>query len=123
MGELRNHFRPEFLNRVDDIVLFRPLTLTELKRIVDLQLTLLRIRLAERNVVIELTDAAKEHIARESYDPVYGARPLKRFLQRQLETSLSRKLISGEISDGSHVTVQCKGGELVFESNAMKKAA
>ena len=123
MAELRAHFRPEFLNRVDDIVLFRPLTLAELKRIVDLQLGLLRVRLAERNIEIELTDAAKEHIARESYDPVYGARPLKRFLQRQVETPLSRKLIAGEITDGSHVTVECKAGELIFGTNAAKKPA
>ena len=123
MAELRAHFRPEFLNRVDDIVLFRPLTLAELKRIVDLQLGLLRVRLAERNIEIDLTDATKEHIARESYDPVYGARPLKRFLQRQVETPLSRKLIAGEITDGSHVTVECKAGQLIFESNAAKKPA
>ena len=123
MAELRAHFRPEFLNRVDDIVLFRPLTLIELKRIVDLQLGLLRVRLAERNIEIDLTDATKEHIARESYDPVYGARPLKRFLQRQVETPLSRKLIAGEITDGSHVTVECKAGQLIFESNAAKKPA
>ena len=123
MAELRAHFRPEFLNRVDDIVLFRPLTLIELKRIVDLQLGLLRVRLAERNIEIELTDGAKEHIARESYDPVYGARPLKRFIQRQVETPLSRKLIAGEITDGSHVTVEFKARELVFESNAAKRPA
>ncbi len=123
MAELRAHFRPEFLNRVDDIVLFRPLTLIELKRIVDLQLGLLRMRLAERNIEIVLTDAAKEHIARESYDPVYGARPLKRFIQRQVETPLSRKLIAGEITDGSHVTVEFKAGQLIFESNAAKKPA
>lgn len=90
---------------------------------IDLQLGLLRVRLAERNIEIKLTDAAKEHIARESYDPVYGARPLKRFLQRQVETPLSRKLIAGEITDGSHVTVEFKAGELIFKSNAAKKPA
>ncbi|MDB6054566.1 MAG: ATP-dependent chaperone ClpB [Verrucomicrobiales bacterium] len=123
MGELRSHFRPEFLNRVDDIVLFRTLTLGELKHIVDLLLTLLRSRLAERQIEIVLTEAARDYIAREGYDPVYGARPLKRFLQRRVETPLSRKLISGEITDGSHVTVDLKAGELVFESNVLKKAA
>ena len=122
LAELRAHFRPEFLNRVDDIVLFRSLTLAELMRIVDLQLNLLRARLAERNIAIDLTDAAKEYIAREAYDPVYGARPLKRFIQRYVETPLSRKLIVGEITDGSHITVEFKAGALVFTSLAHKLA-
>jgi ATP-dependent Clp protease ATP-binding subunit ClpB len=121
MAEMRAHFRPEFLNRVDDIVLFKPLTLAEIKRIVELQLKLLRARLADRRIELELSDAAKEHIAREGYDPVYGARPLKRFLQRHIETPLSRKLISGEITDGSRITVDFKKGELLFESTALKK--
>ena len=116
MGELRAHFRPEFLNRVDDIVLFKPLTLNEIKLIVELQLTLLRSRLADRNISLELSDAAKEYVAREGYDPVYGARPLKRFLQRQVETVLSRKLLSGEIADGAKVTVDFKKGALVFSA-------
>ncbi|RME94919.1 MAG: AAA family ATPase, partial [Verrucomicrobia bacterium] len=116
MAELRAHFRPEFLNRVDEIVLFKPLTLAEIKQIVELQLKLLRQRLAERRIELELTDAAKEHIAREGYDPVYGARPLKRFLQRHVETALSRKLLAGEITDGSRVTVDFRDGALVFEA-------
>ena len=116
MGELRAHFRPEFLNRVDDIVLFKPLTLNEIKHIVELQLTLLRSRLADRHISLELSDAAKEYVAREGYDPVYGARPLKRFLQRQVETVLSRKLLSGEITDGAKVTVDFKKGALVFNA-------
>ncbi|MDB6024902.1 MAG: ATP-dependent chaperone ClpB [Verrucomicrobiales bacterium] len=121
MKELREQFRPEFLNRVDDIVLFKLLTLTEIKRIVDLQLKLLRERLAERHIEIDLTEAAKEYIAREGYDPVYGARPLKRFLQRHVETALSRKLVAGEISDGTRVMVDFKKGELVFETTRPKK--
>jgi ATP-dependent Clp protease ATP-binding subunit ClpB len=123
MNELRGHFRPEFLNRVDEIVLFKPLTLAEIKRIVELQLTLLRTRLADRHIELELSDAAKEHIAREGYDPVYGARPLKRFLQRQVETALSRKLLAGDITDHSRVTVELKEGELVFSATPLKKAA
>jgi ATP-dependent Clp protease ATP-binding subunit ClpB len=123
MNELRGHFRPEFLNRVDEIVLFKPLTLAEIKRIVELQLTLLRTRLADRHIELELSDAAKEHIAREGYDPVYGARPLKRFLQRQVETALSRKLLAGDITDHSRVTVALKEGELVFSATPLKKAA
>jgi ATP-dependent Clp protease ATP-binding subunit ClpB len=119
---MRAGFRPEFLNRVDDIVLFKPLTLAEIKRIVELQLTLLRQRLADRHIELELSEAAKEHIAREGYDPVYGARPLKRFLQRHVETPLSRKLIAGEITDGSRVMVNFKKGELVFESMPLNHA-
>ncbi len=97
LAELRRHFRPEFLNRVDETVLFKPLTLADIKKIVDLQLDLLRARLADRQIELVLSDAAKEHIAREGYDPVYGARPLKRFLQRAVETTLSRKLSAGEV--------------------------
>ena len=117
MDELRAQFRPEFLNRVDEIVLFKPLTLKEIKHIVVLQLGLLRTRLAERNMTIELSEAAKEYIAREGYDAIYGARPLKRFLQRQVETVLSRKLLSGEIADGSKITVDFKKVGLVFGTN------
>jgi len=116
MNEMRSQFRPEFLNRVDDIVLFKPLTLDEIKRIVDLQLQLLRDRLADRHIDLELTEAAKEHVAREGYDPVYGARPLKRFLQRHIETPLSRKILAGEIPDSSSITVDFKNGELIFEA-------
>jgi ATP-dependent Clp protease ATP-binding subunit ClpB len=114
LAELRTHFRPEFLNRVDEIVMFKPLTLAEITQIVDLLMTLLRQRLADRKITIELTAAAKEYIAREGYDPVFGARPLKRFLQREVETNLSRKLLKGEIPDGSHVTVDFKSGALTF---------
>ncbi len=121
MAELRAHFRPEFLNRVDDTVLFKPLTLADIKKIVELQLTLLRARLADRHITLDLSDAAKEHLAREGYDPVYGARPLKRFLQRAIETPLSRQLISGEVTDHIRVTVDFKKGELVFGAKAAKK--
>ncbi|MDR1145892.1 MAG: ATP-dependent chaperone ClpB [Verrucomicrobiales bacterium] len=116
LGELRQHFRPEFLNRVDDIVLFKPLTLAEIKRIVDLLLGQLRARLRDRDITLTLTDAAKEHIARAGYDPVYGARPLKRYLQREVETGLSRKLLSGEIIDGATVEIALKDGNLVFKT-------
>jgi ATP-dependent Clp protease ATP-binding subunit ClpB len=122
MAELRAHFRPEFLNRVDDIVLFKSLTLLEIKRIVELQLMLLRARLADRHIELELTEPAKEHAAREGYDPVYGARPLKRYLQRHIETPLSRKLISGEIGDHSRVIVDFKSGKLVFRSTPLEEA-
>ncbi len=127
LNEMRSHFRPEFLNRVDEIVLFKPLTLAEIKRIIELQLKLLRARLADRRIELELTDAAKEHVAREGYDPVYGARPLKRFLQRHIETVLSRKILAGEIQDNGRVLVDLKGGELVFrvqrQAMQLKEAA
>ncbi len=116
MGELRKHFRPEFLNRVDEIVLFKPLTLEEIKKIVDLLLGQLRHRLAERRLTLNLSDAAREHIAREGYDPVYGARPLKRFLQREVETRLSRKLLSGDIPDGSTLSLGYKDGNLDIQT-------
>jgi ATP-dependent Clp protease ATP-binding subunit ClpB len=113
--ELRAHFRPEFLNRVDDIVLFRPLTLPEIKQIVDLQTEDLRRRLANRGVHLVLTDAARELVARQGFDPVYGARPLKRFLQHQLESRIGRALIAGDIQDGAELTADVKDGNLAVE--------
>jgi ATP-dependent Clp protease ATP-binding subunit ClpB len=121
MSELRGHFRPEFLNRVDEIVLFKPLTLSEIKRIIDLQLKLLRVRLSERHLELELTDEAKEFIAQEGYDPVYGARPLKRFLQRHLETALSRKILAGTIAENSRITVDLQKGQLTFHTVPLPK--
>jgi ATP-dependent Clp protease ATP-binding subunit ClpB len=105
LGELRRNFRPEFLNRVDDIVLFKPLSREEIKVIIDLLLEDLRKRLAGRRIGLELTDAARDYVARAAYDPVYGARPLKRYLQHQLETRLGRALIAGDIRDGARVTI------------------
>ncbi len=110
--ELRSHFRPEFLNRVDDIVLFKPLRLSEIIEIVGLLTESLAERLAQRGIKLELSEAAKEFIARQGYDPVYGARPLKRFLQRHLETRIGRALIAGEVSDGSLIEVGLKDGDL-----------
>jgi len=112
MGELRSHFRPEFLNRVDDIVLFKPLTLGEIQQIVGLQIEELRRRLDERGVGLEIDQPAVELIARRGFDPVYGARPLKRFLQRELETRIGRALIAGELGEGSIIRVAVEGGEL-----------
>ncbi len=123
MAELRAHFRPEFLNRVDEIVLFKALTLPEIERIVDLQLQLLRSRLAERSISLELTEPAREHVAREAYDPVYGARPLRRFLQRHVETPLSRKIIAGEIPGKTRITVGLKDGKLDFQSAPAETAS
>jgi ATP-dependent Clp protease ATP-binding subunit ClpB len=114
IAELREHFRPEFLNRVDETVLFAPLTLEQLEWIVDLQVDGVRSRLAERRLELEITDAAKDHIAREAYDPVYGARPLRRFIQREVETRIARALVSGEIDDGSTIVVDLQDGGLTI---------
>ncbi len=113
MGELRSQFRPEFLNRVDEIVLFKPLTLPEIERIVDLQIADVSARLAGRRVELELTEAARVLIAREGYDPVYGARPLRRFIQREVETRIGRALIAGEIAEGAIISVDADGDELL----------
>ena len=115
LAEMRMHFRPEFLNRVDDIVLFKALTLAEIKQIVVLLSDEIQKRLVERQISFSLSDAAKEFIAKEGYDPVYGARPLKRFIQRELETKLGRALIAGDVMDGSQVSVDVKGQELAFK--------
>jgi ATP-dependent Clp protease ATP-binding subunit ClpB len=123
MGELRRHFRPEFLNRVDDIVLFKPLTLGEIERIVDLLLDDVRERLADRRISLELTKAARELIAREGYDPVYGARPLRRFIQREVETRIGRALLSGEILDGAMITLDAEGDELAVTWRSPDAAA
>jgi len=113
MGELRGHFRPEFLNRVDDIVLFKPLTLREIERIVDLQIADVRKRLADRHIDLQLTEPARELIAREGYDPVYGARPLRRFIQREIETRIARALLTDEIRDGATVALEVDDDEPV----------
>jgi ATP-dependent Clp protease ATP-binding subunit ClpB len=112
MAELRAHFRPEFLNRVDDIVLFRRLTLPQIERIVDLQTDELRRRLAEHGATLELTDAARRAIAEHGYDPVYGARPLRRYLAHELETRIGRALLSGELNEGAVIRVEVLDGEL-----------
>ena len=113
MGDLRDHFRPEFLNRVDEIVLFKPLTLEEIERIVELQIADVRRRLEDRRLALELTEDARVLIARLGYDPVYGARPLRRFIQREVETRIARALLSGEIRDGATIRLTAEDGEVV----------
>ncbi|OMD82660.1 MULTISPECIES: ATP-dependent chaperone ClpB [Paenibacillus] len=112
MKELSGHFRPEFLNRVDDIVMFKPLTLGEIEKIVDKLVDGLRLRLAEREIGLALTESAVRFIAKEGFDPVYGARPLKRFIQRSLETRVARAIIAGEAAEGSVIQVDESGNEL-----------
>ncbi len=110
LEELRRHFRPEFLNRVDEIIVFHALTEDHLKQIVEIQLRHLRQRLAERGIEVELTDAAKTFIARKDYTPAYGARPLKRAIQKEIETPLGRMILRGEVHDGQTVVVDYDGG-------------
>jgi ATP-dependent Clp protease ATP-binding subunit ClpB len=122
LRELRAQFRPEFLNRLDDVVLFRPLTPVEIEKIVELLTADLRQRLAERGVALELTGEARAFAARAGFDPVYGARPLKRFLQRQLENRIGRALLAGEAVPGSKVTVALERGELAVTIAAPEAA-
>jgi ATP-dependent Clp protease ATP-binding subunit ClpB len=105
MGAVRASFKPEFLNRLDDVVMFDPLSLDQLGRIVDLQVDALAARLADRRLTLDVTDAAREWLALEGFDPAYGARPLRRLVQREIGDRLARKLLSGEVSDGDRVVV------------------
>ncbi len=111
---LRQSFRPEFLNRVDDIVLFKPLTQEDIYRIMDLLLADINDRLAEREITVTLTDTAKAFIMEHAYDVAYGARPIRRYLQNEVETKLARALIAGEIQDGTNVQVKVADGELAL---------
>lgn len=114
MEELRAHFRPEFLNRVDETVVFLPLRRDQISRIVDLQLARLRRRLEDRKIRLDMTDAARNFIGEAGYDPVYGARPLKRYVQQAVETPLARQIVGGKIRDGQSVTVDVKDEALTF---------
>ncbi len=110
MNELKNAFRPEFLNRVDDIVLFKPLHLDEVTKIASLLARQLVDRLKERRITLEVSDEAIRQIAKAGYDPVYGARPLKRYIQRELETKVARAIIAGQVSDGGTMKVDFADG-------------
>ena len=125
LGELRKAFRPEFLNRLDEIIVFHALTQEHLKQIVEIQLSGLRARLAERHVTLVLTDAARTRLVSEGYDPAYGARPLKRAIQREIETPLARLILAGEVRDGQEVLVDVKrlSEGLAFEVRAAQAAA
>ena len=112
MSELRRSFRPEFLNRIDEVVLFSPLTVSEIEQIVVLLAADLAKRLGDQEIGLELTPAAREFTARAGYDPVYGARPLKRYLQREVETRLGRALVGGDIGPGDRVVIDVEGGSL-----------
>ena len=114
LDALRSHFRPEFLNRVDEIIIFDRLNDEDLTKIVEIQLTRLVKRLANQKLTLNLTDAAKRHLAREGYDPVYGARPLKRAIQRDLLDPLSLELLAGRFYEGQTITADERDGKIVF---------
>ena len=121
---LRDVFRPEFLNRIDEIVEFHPLTREHLAEIVELQLARLRTRLAERGLGLELTPAAKEHVAEAGWDPTYGARPLKRAIQRLVENPLALRLLEGDFAEGDTIVVDVREGGIAFEkAEALETAA
>ena len=120
MGELRAHFRPEFLNRIDDVVLFKPLTLAEIEEIVELLIDELRQRLAAKRIELVVATPARRHIAHAGFDPVYGARPLKRFLQRELETRIARLLVAGDMPEGSRVEVVLDEGQLAVRHQPLE---
>ena len=111
-GLLKQQFRPEFLNRLDDIVFYKPLTKDEITRIVDLMIADLQKRLEEKQLTVELTQAAKDYVVDSGYDPVYGARPLRRFLQSKVETAIAKAIISRDLRPRTHLVVDYNGREL-----------
>jgi ATP-dependent Clp protease ATP-binding subunit ClpB len=115
LAELRKHFRPEFLNRVDEVVVFHSLEKEHIKKIVAIQLARFSERLAAQGISFNADESAEKLLAEKGYDPVYGARPLKRVIQRELETPLSRKIIAGEIKEGTKVKISAKNDEIIFK--------
>lgn len=113
MDDLRDHFRPEFLNRLDEIIMFKPLTKSNIGKIVDLMVGELDKRLADQELSLELTDAAKDQVIENGYDPVYGARPLKRYLQKYVETLAARKILSGDVHAGDTLVLDVQNGEFI----------
>ncbi|HEX6128956.1 MAG TPA: AAA family ATPase, partial [Candidatus Limnocylindria bacterium] len=120
--QLREHFRPEFLNRVDEIIVFQPLGEEQLTQIVGLLLAGVERRLAEARISLEVTDAARAFVAREGYDPTYGARPLRRAIQRLVENPLAKRILGGDFTAGDTVRIDLSGGELTFEGGAGEPA-
>ncbi len=112
---LKTQFKPEFLNRLDEVVFYTPLTRDQISGILQLMLKDLSGRLADRHLSVELTDAAKEYVIDNGYDPVYGARPLKRFLQRAVETPIARMLIAEDVPEGSEIVVDVENGEITVK--------
>lgn len=112
--EMKRHFRPEFINRIDDIVVFSPLTEDQIKRIIDLSMEDIRRRLKDRNIDVVLTDTTKKYIAKEAYTPTFGARPVKRYLQKHIETEIAAKIIRGEVKDGETITIDMKEDKMIL---------
>lgn len=122
MNEMKHRFKPEFLNRVDDIIMFKPLDIEGIKKIIDIFIDEVRQRLSDKNIGLELTDGAKEILAEEGYDPVYGARPLKRYIGNTLETMIAKKIIAGEVYNGCHILIDGKDGQIVFKISSKSLA-
>jgi ATP-dependent Clp protease ATP-binding subunit ClpB len=123
MEVVGGHFRPEFINRIDDVVVFHPLGREEIRSIAGLQIEILRQRLLEREITLEITDAALDLIGTAGFDPVYGARPLKRAIQSQLENPLAQEILAGRFAPGSRVGVDASDGQLVFKGGADNSAS
>jgi ATP-dependent Clp protease ATP-binding subunit ClpB len=122
MAALRSHFRPEFLNRVDEIILFHTLSKIELRQIVSIQVKRIERLLAEQKITLELSDAAKNHITDVGYDPVYGARPLKRAIQRELENPLANKILENAFVEGDTIAIDCENNTLQFRKKEFRPA-
>jgi ATP-dependent Clp protease ATP-binding subunit ClpB len=120
LEQLKQYFRPEFLNRLDETILFKPLMMDDIKNIVDLQVSDLNRRLEDKRIQIELTDECRIHLAQKGFDPVYGARPLKRVIQKGIETRLGYQILKGDIADGSGVMIDYRDGELSFISTTQE---
>ena len=116
LEDVRSYFRPEFVNRIDEIVVFDPLGRDEISQIVDIQLGSLRRRLDERGLAIELTDEARAYLANKGYEPAFGARPLKRLIQREIQDPLAMRLLAGEVRDGQTVTIDAGPDGLLFRT-------
>ena len=124
MEAVRAHFRPEFFNRIDEQIIFKPLSREDLKKIVELQLRYLSKRTAEQGITLDFTDRLKEALATEGYDPVYGARPLKRLIQRKVQDELAMEILKGDVAEGAVITVDADGsGNAVFSKKGEKRRA
>jgi ATP-dependent Clp protease ATP-binding subunit ClpB len=115
MNELKARFKPEFLNRIDEIVMFKPLSKQEILKIIDLSIFDIQKRLNDRRIIINVSQEAKEFIARNAYSPVYGARPVKRYLQKHIETEIAKKIISGEINEDGKIEIKLNSSKNGFE--------
>ena len=121
MGEVKKLFRPEFLNRVDEIIVFHPLNREHMSKIIDIQISEIMKRLAEKRLSIQLTASAKELLINKGFDPIYGARPLKRALQKYLEDPLAEEILKGRFKEGDKILVSARNGRIVFRKKEEKK--